>query len=100
MALKIVWTENAQKNRFDILSYWKERTLSKRYSKKLNQIFIQNAALLARHPNLGKKTDVKNIRGQIIKDYIMLYKVVHSTLFILSIFDTRQHPKKIRRGLK
>jgi addiction module RelE/StbE family toxin len=100
MALKIVWTENAQKNRMDILEYWAERTLSKRYSKKLNQIFIQNAALLSRHPNLGKKTTMKDIRRQVIKDYMMFYKVVHSTLFILSIFDTRQHPRKSRKGLK
>ncbi len=84
----------------DILSYWAERTLSKRYSKKLNQISVQNAALLSRHPNLGKKTDMKNIRCQIIKDYIMLYKVVHSTLFVVSIFDTRRHPKKIRKELR
>lgn len=99
MARKIAWTANAQKNRIEILTYWNEKTLSKKYSKKLNQLFVQNTSLLSRHNYLGKQTTIKDVRGHIVNNYIVFYKVVHSTIFILAIFDTRQNSTKILQKL-
>jgi len=94
MALKIIWTEQAQQSRMKILTYWAERTLSKKYSKKLNNLFVQYTQLLSRRPLLGKKTSMGEVRAQIIKNYILFYKVDMKTLFILDLFDTRRNPKK------
>ena len=38
---KIIWTKSAISNRKEILEYWFQRTASKKYSKKLNDLFTE-----------------------------------------------------------
>ena len=96
MAFKINWTVKAQNDRVEILQYWIDRTKSALFAVKLNEIFNERVELLAQYPNLGKKTDMKQIRAHIVKDYFIFYKIIEKTILIVSIFDTRQHPRKLR----
>lgn len=92
MAKRIEWTRRAQKERKEILGYWVRRNKSTVYSKKLNGIFKSWVLLLSKRPEIGKKTDVENVRVKIVKDYLIFYEVIDEALYVLSIWDTRQDP--------
>ena len=96
MAQRIVWTHRARKERKEILAFWVRRNKSTVYSKKLNQIFRSWVSLLSKRPLIGRKTDVENVRVKIVKDYLIFYEVTDETLFVLSIWDTRQDPDELK----
>ena len=97
MAFKITWTVKAQKDRLAILEYWTDRNKSRLFAVKLNEIFNSRIELLSHYPNLGKKTDMRNIRVLIVRDYLIFYKIIDNIIFIISLFDARQNPKKFKR---
>ena len=90
MARKIVWTASAQQERFDILEYWVKRNQSKTYSRKLNKLIIATLKDLSKNPSIGRKTDVRNVRVKIIRDYLVFYEASATELFVLSIWDGRR----------
>ena len=96
MAFKIIWTAKAQNDRIEILQYWIDRNKSTLFATKLNEIFNECVELLSQYPNLGKKTDMKQVRAYIVKDYFIFYKITEKTIVIVSIFDARQNPRKLR----
>lgn len=100
MARRIRWSRRSQEDRKAIFSYWNERNLSKTYSKKLNKLFIKAVELLSIHPRLGRKTSEKEIRIKVVKDYLILYKYSDTELRVMSIFDSRQDPEKLKKRLK
>ncbi|HCX23929.1 MAG: addiction module toxin RelE [Flammeovirgaceae bacterium] len=96
MARKVIWSPLAQQKRKEILLYWIERNKSKDFSRKLNKLFIQAANLLAKHPNIGQLTDYHQVRVKIVRDYLLFYEYTESTIFILTIWDSRQNPEKLK----
>ena len=54
MAKEIIWCETAQKDRKEILLYWKNRNKSPTYSNKLNVLFDDAAKINASFPKTGK----------------------------------------------
>ncbi len=97
MAFKIIWSEKAQLDRYKILQFWIDKNKSNLYAVKLNEIFNERIELLAFYPNLGKKTDLRYIRALIVRNYFIFYKIIDKVIVIVSIFDTRQNPRKIRK---
>ena len=57
MAEQIVWSLKAQKDRKEILYYWRKRNKSNEYSKKLNGLFKEALKLISDYPEIGKITD-------------------------------------------
>lgn len=57
MAKQIVWSLKAQKDRKEILYYWRKRNKSNEYSKKLNGLFKEALKLISDYPEIGKITD-------------------------------------------
>lgn len=96
MVRRVVWTPLAQKNRKEILKYWIEHNQSNRYSKKLNHLFKAAVKLLTKYPNIGKTTNIPGVKVKVIRDYLLFYKFNDSTLFILTVWDARQNPDKLR----
>lgn len=95
MARKIIWSERARYDKQDILEYWFHRNHSKTYPKKLNELFKKTILSLAQNPNIGKKTDVLNVRIKIVRDYKIFYSSDSVSLNILSILDSRRNPIRI-----
>jgi len=87
---KIIWTKKANLERKEILEYWILRNNSKTFSIKLNKLIIDTSQLLAEHPTIGRKTDNKDIRVKIIRNYLIFYEFSKSELVILSIWDGRR----------
>jgi addiction module RelE/StbE family toxin len=95
MAKQVVWSPRAQKDRKEILEYWRLRNKSNTYSKKLNQLFKESAKIIADFPQIGKSTDEANARLKIVKDYLIIYEETETQIFILTIWDSRQDPDKL-----
>ncbi|MBI6115734.1 type II toxin-antitoxin system RelE/ParE family toxin [Salegentibacter maritimus] len=99
MAKKVIWSSRAQNDRKEILEYWIKRNKSKVYSKKLAELFRQAEILVTNYPEIGKPTDSKNVRIKVVRDYLLIYEIKKNQIFILTIWDSRQNPKKLVKQL-
>jgi addiction module RelE/StbE family toxin len=99
MAKQVVWSLRAQAERKQILEYWRHRNKSKTYSKKLNQLFKESVKIISDFPQIGKLTDDSNTRVKIVKDYLIIYEETETRIFILTIWDSRQDPDKLKKGV-
>ena len=96
MAKEIVWSKRALIERFQILDYWINRNKSSVFSRKLDNLFIQNIELLTHHPFIGKKTNFKQVRIKIVRNYLIFYQIEETKINILSVKDGRQNPSKFK----
>lgn len=93
---KIVWTSTAKNQLIDILEYFNFRNKSSLYSLKLNKKVQLELNILILQPHVGKKTDAINVRGLYIENYIAFYEINEHHITILSFWDTRQNPSKLK----
>ena len=96
MVRKVEWTNQALKDRFQILSYWINRNKSNRLSIKLDNLFIEALQLLCKFPNTGKSTVKPNVRIKVVKSYLLVYKIIFDKIVVLRIWDSRQNPEKLK----
>ncbi len=99
MVREVVWSIRALEDRKKILQFWINHNKSNTYSKKLNSLFKTAVKLIIEHPQIGKPTDWENIRVKIIRNYLMIYEVTDSKIYIHSIWDSHQDPEKLKRRL-
>lgn len=100
MAKQVVWSIRAQEDRKNILKYWLHRNQSITYSKKLNYLLKEAVIIIKKFPNIGKPTDYKNVRVKIVKDYLIFYQDTDTTIYILTIWDSRQDPDNLEKILR
>ncbi len=100
MVKQVIWSLRAQEDRKNILNYWRQRNGSITYSKKLNYLFKEAVRIIKDFPQVGKLTDQKNVRMKIVRDYFIIYEDTGTTIYILTIWDSRQDPKKLDNILK
>lgn len=72
MARQIIWTKRAQKERTDILKFWKEHNQSITFSRKLNDLIKDSLILISRHPSLVS-TKLFHL-SFIINSYAIIYR--------------------------
>ncbi len=95
MAKQVIWTKRAQQDRKEILHYWRKKNQSDIYGKKLNLLIKKAIALVAAHPNIGRRTNIDNVRVKLVRDYLVFYEEGESGIFILTIWDNRRNPDEI-----
>jgi addiction module RelE/StbE family toxin len=100
MAKKIEWSATAQNDRKAIYTYWNNRNKSTVYSRKLHQLFKEAANAVADFPGIGRSLGYKDTRIKIVRDYLMVYKVLDTRIVIITIWDARQHPLRLEKLLK
>ncbi|MGK6351618.1 type II toxin-antitoxin system RelE/ParE family toxin [Parapedobacter sp. DT-150] len=88
---KIVWSHKARIKLFEIMEFYAKRNQSTAYSTKLYKLFTKNTRLLLKHPKLGIKTSVEEVRGLIISDYILFYEFIDDTLVIHTLWPCKQN---------
>jgi addiction module RelE/StbE family toxin len=94
MAKQIIWSLKAQDDRKEIFTYWNNRNKSKAYSKKLNELFKEGIKLISRFPQIGRPTEIENVRIKVIRDYLIVYEETPDQIHILTIWDGRRDPDK------
>ncbi len=94
MAKRIVWATRAQQERKEILLFWKQHNQSAAYSRKLNKLIKKAIELVAAHPHIGRKTNIKNVRVKLIREYLLFYQEKSEEIYILSIWDNRRNPEE------
>jgi plasmid stabilization system protein ParE len=92
---KIIWSYKAKLDLVNILDFYYKRNGTKTYIVKLNTAIRSSVRLLENHPELGVKTDVKNIRNLIQGDFGIFYEIKSETIKITTIWDSRQDPEKL-----
>ena len=92
---KIVWSHRARIKLYSILEFYADRNKSKIYSAKLYTRFNKEIKLLAKHPNLGIKTEIESVRGLIVGEFIIYYEHQDNTIIIHTIWDSRQNPDNL-----
>lgn len=96
VARRIVWTASAKLQLKTIFEYFNFRNRSKSYPLKLNTLIQTELKTLLQQPNIGKKTDSINVRGLLIENYYVFYEINKTHIIILSVWDTRQNPKRLK----
>ncbi len=97
---QVIWSITAHQDRLKILEYWTNRNKNKDYSRKLYTLFNSAIELLSIRPNIGRPTDEKGVRLKVVRDYFIVYEDTGKQLNILSIWDTRQDPIKLKKIIK
>jgi plasmid stabilization system protein ParE len=98
MALEIIWSEEADDNLATILNYllkhWTEKEL-KTFAKKLDD----KINLISKYPLSSKQSHrLQGTRECIITKHNTLFYVVDNTsIYIVSVWDNRQNPDKLKR---
>lgn len=87
---RIIWTKSAVVERREILEYWADKTKSKRFSRKLDKLFIEAVNILSEYPKIGRLTNDSMTRIRIVRDYLIFYDFNDTVLVILSIWDARR----------
>lgn len=93
---RIIWSNSARLQLKTIFEYYNFRNKSKLYSLTLNSLIQNELKTLLQQPNIGKKTDFINVRGLLIENYLIFYEINETPILILSIWDTRQDPKRLK----
>ncbi|MGG7036206.1 MAG: type II toxin-antitoxin system RelE/ParE family toxin [Flavobacterium sp.] len=93
---KIIWASTAKVQLFDILEYFNFRNKSKTYSRKLYKKIQLDLNSLLLQPNIGKKANAVNVRGLLVENYYIFYELNEKHIIILSVWDTRQNPDKLK----
>ena len=95
MAVEVVFTDEALEDYFEILNYLKSNWTN-REIENFEMEMMEIAELISMFPEFGKKSvKIKFARSIQLKPYYKVYyEQIKDTIFILSIFDTRQNPDK------
>ena len=93
---KLIWTNNAKIQLFEILDYFNGRNQSSTYSKMVYKKIVKEALVLVKHPEIGVKTDLPLIRGLIVDKYILFYEITMEHIIIHTLWDNRQNPVNLQ----
>ena len=92
MAGKIIWSSNAQRDRFNIMDYWLERNKSKENPRQLPKMFADQKHDLIASPQTAQETSNSDIRWIVIRDYKVFFEKKGDNINNLRIWDGRRDP--------
>lgn len=89
---KVIWSDDALNGRIQILEYWKNRNKSTAYSKKLDKLFVKKLSEIADYPFIGRITNMEHVRTVVVRDCLLVYKILEDTILVLSVWEGHQNP--------
>lgn len=96
---EVVWTESALNEKLDILHYWIQHNKSATFSIKLNNEFDDAIDFICQHEKCGIEIKEQVFR-YLVREYQILYEITERYIVILSIWDGRQDPQKLKQRLE
>jgi toxin YoeB len=100
MAKQVVWSIRAKEEKKAILRYWNKRNRSSVYPKRLDGLFKQAINTIAKYNIPRRKANYDGVYVKIVKDYLVFFEEDQFTIYILSVWDSRQDPNKLKNLLK
>jgi len=97
--MKIVWTDFAIKNLKSIFDYYVTKA-NRKVAHKIRKQILDSTKQLVKNPESGQlelyleKLNL-NHRYILIKNYKIIYRILHNQIVISDIFDVRQNPIKM-----
>lgn len=91
---QVKWSLRAINDKLVIYEYWANRNHSTAYPRRLEKLFSQIIDQVADYPKSGRKTDKDGVRVLTVNHFNLFYSFDETTVFVLTIFDTRQDEKK------
>jgi plasmid stabilization system protein ParE len=93
---KVLWTEEAIENLSKVIKYLEENWTEKEIKKFLTKL-NKHISLIQTQPDSFPKANNYNVRRSVVtKQTTLYYSISQDTLHIVSIFDNRQNPKKLK----
>ena len=96
MAKQIIWSIKAKDDKLKILNYWFNRNKSNIYPDKLNTLFDKAIDQLSKNKLPRRITNIPNVYVKIVRDYKIFFKETESIIYIITIWDTRQDPNRLK----
>lgn len=96
---KIIWQPSAKNQLTSTLDYFSIRNGNNNYSKKLLKSVKETISNLSKFPNLGKTTEIVNVRELIHLDYSIFYVIDTEKIDIVLFWDNRISPKLLEKEL-
>ena len=96
MALEVVWTSSAERDRKSILKYWIKANGTSGYSRKLHASFEEAIQQVLENPYIGRPTDLDGIRVKLVGVYHIFYRLSASSLYIVRVIDGRRDLRKLK----
>lgn len=100
MAKRLIWMEDAQNDRKEIFEFFNNRNKSKKYSLKLNKLFLSAISRILKNNEIGIQTTIFDVRTILVKDYQLVYKISEKEIIILNIWDCRQNPENFYKNIR
>jgi plasmid stabilization system protein ParE len=94
---KIVWSDEALKNLKGIIEYLENRWTT-REIKKFSQLLDKQLSLIKENPHLFAESKLLNgLRKAVLsKQTTIYYRIENTEVRIISLFDNRQNPTKLK----
>lgn len=93
MVKKITWTDSAELQLEEILTYWIERTKSYTYSLKISSLIYNRINWISKVNFKGTRTSHKYVSVAFISHFGVFYEFTELELVIYAIWDTRRDPE-------
>jgi plasmid stabilization system protein ParE len=96
MSKRVFWSERAKNDYKGILNYLNQNWSSKELTAFADKI-ERNIGYLISNPEIGAISKKKSVcRLVISKQTSVYYKVMQGDIYVISLFDNRQNPEKLR----
>ncbi len=90
--ITILWSKRAENNLEKIFNYYFD--LSEQVAERIRKDILRTVSSLHFIEQYQVDEINPDYRRMIVRHYKIIYKVKKNQLFIINIFDNRQHPKK------
>jgi toxin ParE1/3/4 len=99
MELKIIWTQTAKNNLKEIFDFYKIN-VSVSIAFSIVKYLKSNINTLVNFPYKGQNLKTTkplphNYYYIIVRNYKVIYEIINSNIYIITVFDTRQNPEKL-----
>lgn len=96
---KIIWSEEALNNLKRIITYL-EKQWTKREITKFARLLDKNITLIKENPQIFPRSEIgKGFRRAVISKQVSIFYMINDhTVNIISVFDNRQNPKRLKKS--
>lgn len=96
MSSRIFWSERAKNDYKGILRYLIQNWSAKEVVKFTDRI-ERNIRHISANPEIGTISKKKSVRRLVVsRQTSMYYQIIHGDIYIITIFDNRQNPDKLK----